>query len=34
MLYPNAVVEQELGIAATTRTWDTFSKIHRLLESA
>ncbi len=31
MIYPNEVVERELGVAATTRTWDTILKVAGLL---
>ncbi|MGH2570589.1 MAG: DUF1697 domain-containing protein [bacterium] len=31
MLYPNEVVEKELGVSATTRNWDTILKIHEVL---
>lgn len=31
MVYPNEVVEKELAIPATTRNWDTISKIHEIL---
>jgi uncharacterized protein (DUF1697 family) len=31
LLYPNEVVEKELGVAATTRTWDTILKVAALL---
>ncbi len=31
MVYPNEVVEKELAIPATTRNWDTISKIHNIL---
>lgn len=31
MIYPNEVVEKKLGIPATTRSWDTISKIHDVL---
>jgi len=34
MVYPNEVVEKELAISATTRNWDTLSKIHELLRGA
>ena len=32
-LYPNAVVEKQLGVPATTRNWNTFVKIGQLLET-
>ncbi len=32
MVYPNAVVEKKLGVAATTRNWNTIVSIARLLE--
>lgn len=32
LLYPNEVVEKQLAIAATTRNWDTISKIHQILQ--
>jgi uncharacterized protein (DUF1697 family) len=31
LLYPNEVVEKQLAIAATTRNWDTITKIHNIL---
>ncbi|MGH7151535.1 MAG: hypothetical protein ACREIU_12595, partial [Planctomycetota bacterium] len=31
MVYPNEVVERELGVPATTRTWDTILKVAALL---
>jgi uncharacterized protein (DUF1697 family) len=31
MLYPNAVIEKTLGVAATTRSWGTFEKIREVL---
>jgi uncharacterized protein (DUF1697 family) len=31
LVYPNEVVEKELGVRATTRNWDTISKIHQVL---
>jgi uncharacterized protein (DUF1697 family) len=34
MVYPNEVVEKELAIPATTRNWDTISKIHEILRSS
>lgn len=34
MVYPNEVVEKELGIPATTRNWDTISKIHDILRGS
>ena len=33
ILYPNAVIEKRFGVAATTRGWDTFCRIAKLLES-
>jgi uncharacterized protein (DUF1697 family) len=30
-LYPNQVVEKQLGIAATTRTWNTIEKVAKIL---
>jgi uncharacterized protein (DUF1697 family) len=30
-LYPNAVVEKQLGVAATTRSWGTIEKIAKIL---
>jgi uncharacterized protein (DUF1697 family) len=33
MVYPNEVVEKELAISATTRNWDTISKIYNILRS-
>jgi len=32
LLYPNEVVEKRLAVAATTRTWDTLTKICGILE--
>lgn len=32
LVYPNEVVEKRLAIAATTRNWDTISKIHEILQ--
>ncbi len=34
MVYPNEVVEKELAISATTRSWDTISKIREILEGS
>ena len=34
LVYPNAVVEKELAISATTRNWDTISKIVNLLQNS
>ncbi len=34
MVYPNEVVEKELAIPATTRNWDTISKIHNILRGS
>jgi uncharacterized protein (DUF1697 family) len=31
LLYPNAVVEKQLGLPATTRNWDTFTTAAELL---
>ena len=31
LLYPNAVVEKQLGLPATTRNWDTFTTVAELL---
>ena len=31
MVYPNQVVEKALAIPATTRNWDTISKIHQII---
>jgi uncharacterized protein (DUF1697 family) len=33
LLYPNTVVEKELGVPATTRGWDTLGRICRVLEA-
>lgn len=33
MVYPNEVVERELAIAATTRNWQTISKLHDILQA-
>ena len=33
MLYPNAVIEKQFGIPATTRSWSAFSTIRKLLEA-
>jgi uncharacterized protein (DUF1697 family) len=33
MLYPNEVVEKELGVPATTRNWDTILRIHAVLRA-
>jgi uncharacterized protein (DUF1697 family) len=33
-LYPNEVVEKALGVAATTRGWETIEKVARALEGA
>ena len=30
-LYPNAVVEKQFGIAATTRSWNTIEKVGKIL---
>ena len=30
-LYPNAVVEKQFGVAATTRTWNTIEKVAKIL---
>jgi uncharacterized protein (DUF1697 family) len=32
-LYPNAVVEKQFGVAATTRSWGTIEKVAKILES-
>jgi uncharacterized protein (DUF1697 family) len=32
-LYPNAVVEKQFGVAATTRSWNTIEKIAKILEA-
>src|SRR6266536_3224617 len=32
-LYPNAVVEKQFGIAATTRSWNTIDKVVKILEA-
>jgi uncharacterized protein (DUF1697 family) len=32
-LYPNAVIEKQFGIAATTRSWGTIEKVAKILES-
>ncbi len=34
MVYPNEVVEKELAISATTRSWNTMSKIREILEGS
>ena len=34
MVYPNEVVEKELTIPATTRNWDTISKINNILRGS
>ena len=34
LVYPNAVVEKGLAISATTRNWDTISKIVNLLQNS
>jgi hypothetical protein len=31
VIYPNAVVEKQLGVAATTRNWNTIEAIVRIL---
>jgi hypothetical protein len=31
MVYPNEVVERDLAVPATTRNWDTLSKICDIL---
>ena len=31
LLYPNEVVERQLGVAATTRNWSTILKLHEAL---
>jgi len=31
-LYPNAVVEKQFGIAATTRSWNTIEKVAKILK--
>ncbi len=33
LLYPNEVVERELGVPATTRSWETIGKIRDILRS-
>lgn len=33
MVYPNEVLEKELAILATTRNWQTLSKIHGILQA-
>jgi uncharacterized protein (DUF1697 family) len=33
LLYPNTVVEKELGVPATTRGWDTLGRIVKALEA-
>jgi len=33
MLYPNAAVEKQFSIPATTRSWSAFSTIRKLLEA-
>jgi uncharacterized protein (DUF1697 family) len=32
-LYPNAVVEKQFGIAATTRSWNTIEKVAKILNN-
>ena len=32
MVYPNAVVEKKLGVAATTRSWNTIEAVSAILE--
>jgi uncharacterized protein (DUF1697 family) len=32
-LYPNAVVEKQFGVAATTRSWNTIEKVVNILKS-
>jgi uncharacterized protein (DUF1697 family) len=32
-LYPNAVVEKQFGVAATTRSWHTIEKVAEILEA-
>jgi uncharacterized protein (DUF1697 family) len=32
-LYPNAVVEKQFGVAATTRSWNTIEKVSKILEA-
>ena len=34
MVYPNEVVEKQLAIPATTRNWDTISKIYNILQGS
>jgi uncharacterized protein (DUF1697 family) len=31
-LYPNAVVEKQFGVAATTRSWNTIDKVAKILK--
>jgi uncharacterized protein (DUF1697 family) len=33
MVYPNAVVEKKLGVAATTRNWNTMEAVAEILAS-
>ena len=33
-LYPNAVVEKQFGVAATTRNWNTIQKVAQILNDA
>jgi uncharacterized protein (DUF1697 family) len=30
-LYPNAIVEKQFGVAATTRSWNTIEKVATVL---
>ncbi len=32
-LYPNAIVEKQFGVAATTRSWNTLEKVIKILQS-
>jgi uncharacterized protein (DUF1697 family) len=34
LVYPNEVVEKELAVAATTRTWGTVARIYNILRQA
>lgn len=33
-VYPNSLIEDELGVAATTRWWETFERLAALLEKS
>ena len=32
-LYPNAIVEKQFGVAATTRSWNTIERVIKILQS-